>query len=407
MRETAEHGSVSVPGDVVVVGGGNVAVDVARTAVRSGAKAVQMFCLESRDIMPAAADEVEEAEAEGIVVNCGWGPKEILTQDGKVTGIVFKRCTRVKDEEGRFSPEYDVDDTVTLDANVVLTAIGQSIEWGGLLEGLDMELKRNKTVLADGFTYQTTEPDIFVGGDVYTGARFAIDAIAAGKQGAESIHRYIWGGSLDWGRDRQLYKDIDKENVEYGSYDNTGRQVPGRDNRKKLTFEDDREVLTEEQVKAETARCLRCGASHVDENKCVGCAVCTTRCEFDAIHIRRVFDGRPAMHEYVYGQIAGEAVKRIAWGATHKPNPPKVAVGPDIDPNISHATGAVYHKEGNTRKQEERNFRKEKIYDKVMEKVDTRIKVRKGTVDVKIPQHNSDDSIVISLDQTLKTDTEV
>lgn len=388
MRETAMNGGASVEGNIVVVGGGNVAVDVARTAVRGGAKSVQMFCLESRDIMPAAADEVEEAEAEGIAVNCGWGPKEILAENGHVTKIVFKRCTRIKDEEGRFSPQYDENDTVALDADIVLTAIGQSVQWGTLLDGLDVELKRNKTVLADGFTYQTTEPDIFVGGDAFTGARFAIDAIAAGKQAAESMHRYAWGGSLDWGRDRLLYKDIDKENVEFGSYDNAGRQIPGRDTRKKLTFEDDREVFTEEQVKAETARCLRCGASHVDENKCIGCAVCTTRCEFDAIHIRRVFDGRPAMHEYVYGQIAGEAVKRVAWCATHKPNPPKVAVGPDIDPNISHATGAVYHREGSTEKQNARHFRKEKIYDKVMEGVDTRIKKRKGTVDIKVPLHN-------------------
>lgn len=205
-------------------------------------------------------------------------------------------------------------------------------------------MNRNQTVQADGFTYQTAEPDVFVGGDVYTGARFAIDAIAAGKEAAESLHRFVWGGNLKSGRNRNIYIDIDKENAEFGSYDNAKRQVPGRNMNKKLSFSDDREVFTEEQVKAETARCLKCGASHVDENMCIGCAVCTTRCEFDAIHIRRVFNNRPVKREKLVPDVLKEIGRRMVWTKTHTPEEKVVKVGTDINPNISHATGAVYHK---------------------------------------------------------------
>lgn len=168
---------------MVVVGGGNVAVDVARTAVRFGAEKVTMLCLEQRDEMPASEEEVLEALEEGIELKCGYGPKVINAENGKVKSITFKVCTAVKDADGRFNPQYDENDTITLDADYVLSAIGQSIEWGNLLEGTKVELNRNKTAKADSWTYQTAEEDVFVGGDVYTGPSFAIYAIAAGMKG--------------------------------------------------------------------------------------------------------------------------------------------------------------------------------------------------------------------------------
>ena len=289
LRAVGINEAYPMQGRTVVVGGGNVAVDAARTAVRCGADSVAMYCLESRDIMPASQDEVAEAEEESVSVHCGWGPKEVLAEGGKVTGVVFKKCLSVFDESGRFSPVYDENDTVTVACEHVVMSIGQSILWGGLLEGSKVELGRGGGALADALTYQTAQPDVFVGGDVYTGPKFAIDAIAAGKEGAVSIHRFVHpGSSLTIGRNRRQFIELDKDAIVLEAYDNASRQAPGRqEGTTKPSFRDGRLTLTEEQVKIETARCLSCGASVVDENKCIGCGVCTTKCEFDAIKLYR------------------------------------------------------------------------------------------------------------------------
>lgn len=276
-------------GDVVVVGGGNVAVDVARTAARLTSGKVTMLCLEGEHEMPAADDEVADAKAEDIVVNNGWGPKEVLTENGKVVGVVFKKCTRVYDEQHRFAPEYDENETITVPCSHVLLSIGQSIQWGNLLDGTAVELNRNGTAKADGITYQTAEKDIFVGGDVYTGPRFAIDAIAAGKKAADSLNRFVHPGqSLTIARDLREFKELNKNDIVIEEYDNSKRQVPGsKAVNPRSTFDDVRLTLTEEQVKTEAKRCLGCGASVVDVNRCIGCGLCTTKCQFDAIHLTR------------------------------------------------------------------------------------------------------------------------
>ena len=284
-----DENSSKLSGNTVVVGGGNVAVDVARAASRCGSAKVEMFCLESRDIMPAAKDEVAEAEHEGITVNCGWGPKEVVVENGKVKAIVFKKCLSVFDADHKFAPKYDENDTKTVECENVLLSVGQSIVWGDLLAGSKVELGRGNGAVADSFTYQTAEPDIFVGGDVYTGPKFAIDAIAAGKQGAESIHRFVQPHcTLTIGRNRRQFIELDKKNIVVDSYDNSSRQIPGTDSSiSEKSFRDNRVTFTEERVKAETARCLGCGASVVDPNKCIGCGVCTTKCAFDAIKLSR------------------------------------------------------------------------------------------------------------------------
>ena len=280
---------VRLSGRTVVIGGGNVAIDVARTALRSGSESVNMYCLESLAEMPAAADEVAEAREEGIVVWNGWGPKEILEDNGKVKGIVLKKCVSVFDENGRFHPVYDENECITVDCENVLLSIGQTVEWGDLLKDTAVKLNPNGTAKADLVTYQTDEPDIFVGGDVYTGPKFAIDAIAAGKQGCESVHRFVHEGhSLTLGRDLRQFVELDKDAVVIEEFDNAKRQIPGRKaGIAKDSFRDLRSVFTEDQVKAEAARCLGCGATVVDENKCIGCGLCTTKCEFDAIHLSR------------------------------------------------------------------------------------------------------------------------
>ena len=289
LREVNAKEAYDVKGDIVVVGGGNVAIDCSRDAVRVGAEKVTQLCLETRDIMPASDEEVKEAEEDGVEIKCSWGPKEILTDEkGEVSGIVFKKCLSVKDANGRFNPTYDENDTITIPCKHVVLAVGQSIVWGNLLNGEKVELGRGNGALADPKTYQTAQPDIFVGGDVYTGPKFAIDAIAAGKEGAISIHRFVQpGSSLTIGRNQNDYVELDKTNIKIESYDNSKRQIPARRESEKLSFRDYQEVFTEAQVKKEASRCLSCGASVVDENHCIGCGVCTTKCEFDAIHLFR------------------------------------------------------------------------------------------------------------------------
>ena len=287
VNKDEEHMKLS--GKTVVIGGGNVAMDVARTALRAGSDDVSMYCLESRDEMPAAKDVIEEALVENISINNGWGPKEIITENGRVKAVVLKKCTSVFNAEKRFAPVYDENDTITIECDNVLLSIGQQIIWGNLLAGTKVELNKNGTAKADPVTYQTAEPDIFVGGDVYTGPRFAIDAIAAGKEGCVSIHRFVHKGhSLTLARDLRHFIELDKNNLDIEEYDNAKRQRPGRKSGDAAsTYRDLREIFTEEQLKTEASRCLGCGATVVDPNKCIGCGLCTTKCEFDAIHLSR------------------------------------------------------------------------------------------------------------------------
>lgn len=314
LRMINQDENKKVQGKVVVVGGGNVAIDVSRTAVRAGAESVMQCCLESRQQMPAALEEIEEAEEENIVINNGWGPKRILSENGKVTGIEFKKCVSVFDENGRFNPQYDENNVMVVEADCVLLSIGQSIQWGGLLEGTKAVTRPNGTIEADGFTYQTAEPDIFAGGDAYSGPRFAIDAIAAGKQAAISIHRFVQPGqSLVYGRDRRQYKELDKEAAVLEGFDNTPRQRPEqvKSNQKAAeSFRDLRGTFTEEQMKKETERCLGCGATVVDDYMCVGCGQCTTKCKFDAIHLERVYDGQGVQFLDMKPVIVKQMVKR-------------------------------------------------------------------------------------------------
>ena len=304
LREVNAGARPAVGKKVVVIGGGNVAMDVARTAVRLGASVTVAYRRKESD-MPADPDEVAEAKEEGVQFLFEHKPEAIEGKNGKVTAL---RC------EG--------DKLVKCDT--VLAAIGQRID----LEGLDLgELKTDEKgrVVADSVTYQTAQPDIFVGGDVLTGPKFAIDAIAQGKQAAISIHRYVQPGqSLTLGRDRLTYHAFDMENVDFDTVKRTnsteGRQVPGKSEEKAKTFRDDRLTFTEEQVKKETARCLGCGASFVDPNKCLGCGVCTTRCKFDAIHLRKrtyvesidYFDRPKVLPEFIAGRQKRIEIRKAA-----------------------------------------------------------------------------------------------
>ena len=285
--KAANTGKTTFDGEVIVVGGGNVAIDAARVSARSGAKKVTMLCLEQEDEMPASKQEIAEARADGVQINCGWGPQEVIVEDGKAKSVVFRKCLSTYDEYGKFYPLY-ADATITVPADRVIFAIGQAIVWGDLLKGSKVELGRGNGPIADSLTYQTAEQDIFVGGDVYTGPKFAIDAIAQGHEAAESLHRYVQHGHLTIGRNRRQFVQFNTGDINVESYDHSSRQEAGMDtNVDAKSFADAHRTLTEKQVKIETSRCLGCGTTVVDENRCIGCGICTTKCKFDAISLHR------------------------------------------------------------------------------------------------------------------------
>lgn len=288
----AQEDKTPFKGEVVIVGGGNVAVDCARTAHRLGAKSVSMFCLEDRESMPASKEEVRETLEENISINNSWGPKEIeVNSKGEVTSITFKKCVRTIDPEtGKFSPLYNDEVTMTVKADKIVFAIGQAIEWGKLLEGTKVTFWHGNYPLADKLTYQTADEDIFVGGDVFTGPKFVIDAIAAGHAVADALARHVRPlAHPTIAYNHRGFTPLNKKDITVPGYDEAGRQEEGMDESidYKNSFKDAHKTLTEEQVRIETGRCLSCGAAVVDPHKCIGCGICTTKCKFDAIHLVR------------------------------------------------------------------------------------------------------------------------
>lgn len=311
LRKVSLGEDLRLNGPTIVIGGGNVAIDVARTAERIGASQVDLYCLESRDAMPALEEEIDEALSEGIIINNSWAPKRILTENGRVSGVEFKKCVSVFDKEGKFNPVYDEKDTQVVNANHVLLSVGQGMDWGNLLADSTMELNPNKTIKADPITFQTGEADVFAGGDALTGPKFAIDAIALGKQGSVSIHRYVNNDNLRLGRERD-YHALDKDNLKMDGYDQAARQktVHVDGNVSKKTFKDLRVTLTEEQIKKETERCLGCGAVVPDHYQCVGCGLCTTKCKFEAITLERKYDTGGSSFDKMKPIVIKHALKR-------------------------------------------------------------------------------------------------
>ena len=295
-----------------VIGGGNVAMDVCRSAVRLGAEETYVFYRRSEAEMPADPEEVREAMEEGVKFRFLSAPVEIIGTDGRVSAIKIEKMELGEpDERGRRKPvgtgEFEI---VEIDS--VIGAVGQTVDWGTLDVGALKTTKKN-TAEADSLTYQTAQPDIFVGGDCYTGPKFAIDAIAAGKEAAISLHRYFHPGqTLTAGRDRREYRALDKEHamIGVGGFDREHRQTPGYNAAKAKTFADARVTFTEEQVRKECARCLGCGATKVDSYLCIGCGLCTTKCKFDAIHLKKVRDWHAAPFEAMPIKVAENLVKR-------------------------------------------------------------------------------------------------
>ena len=315
-----------VNGKVVVIGGGNVAIDVARSSARLGeVSQTDLYCLETRENMPAHNEEVFEALEEEIGIHNSWGPTKIITTNGKVSGVEFKKCISTFDNDGRFNPQFDESDKKIVSCDYVLLSVGQTYNYGELLNGENVSLTNRNTIDVHDITLQSSQPDIFAGGDVASGPRLAIDAIAMGKEAAVSIHRFVQKGqSLVFGRDTHSYRMFDKENLDNRiDYDGTERQrinhVDGKIS--KTTFKDLRGILTEEQIKKETARCLSCGATKVDEYLCVGCGACTLRCKFDAIKLERIHDVKGYEIEALPKAVLKKALVRKAKITLNKVNP--------------------------------------------------------------------------------------
>jgi len=292
LREVNLGGKPEIGSSVAVIGGGNVAIDVARTAVRLGAEKVTLIYRRSRDEMPAAADEVAEAEEEGVELMFLAAPSEI-SGDGRAEKLTLELMKLGEpDEKGRRKPE-GTGQFETIEVSAVISAVGQRVDMGGITGA--MAFNKNGTVIADAKTCQTAEPDVFAGGDVVTGPKFAINAIAAGKEAAISIHRFVHSGqTLDFGRDNRDYKALDTSTVELavGSFDTAPRhRVNAADVEKaKKSFRDLRGNLAEEEIRKEAERCLGCGCVVLNEDLCVGCGICTTKCRFDAIRLEKTMD---------------------------------------------------------------------------------------------------------------------
>ena len=268
---------------VAVIGGGNVAIDVARAAVRLGAEVTVVY-RRDRDSMPAADDEIAEAAEEGVSFRFLASPAEILG-DGKAEALKIE-LMELRGGKPAGTGVYE-----TMSVSAVISAVGQEIE----LNGISVDTGAKGTVTVSLPSFQTSEADVFAGGDVVTGPKFAIDAIAAGKEGAISIHRYVHPGqSQVIGRDHRDYKAMNPATagVAIDGFDTAPRQKASGGSAKEAekTFRDLRGTLTEEQLKTETRRCLDCGTAVVDESLCVGCGICTTKCKFDAIRLEKVTD---------------------------------------------------------------------------------------------------------------------
>lgn len=308
LRELNSGNVTALAGDTVVIGGGNAAIDVSRAVTRLGDGTVSMYCLETDADMPTVPDEKNEALKEGILINNCWGPKRILGKNGKVTGVEFKRCLSVRDESGHFAPRYDENDTTIVHCSNVIVSIGQFVDWGNLLDGTKADPKGARILKVADITFQSDEPDIFGGGDAVTGPKYTIDAIATGREGAISLHRFVHAGqSLTLARNRREFVALDKSKITLpvDSMSKPARQELVHDEGKTKTMSDNRLVFTEEQVKLEASRCLSCGATVVDQNKCIGCGLCTTRCNFDAMHIVR---SHPENANYINGDDSKKAI---------------------------------------------------------------------------------------------------
>jgi NADH-quinone oxidoreductase subunit F len=286
-----EH--VRVGPRAVVIGGGNVAIDVALTALRQGAKHVDMVCLEKRREMPASPHEIEEVVAEGVQLRPGWGPVRI-EEEGEV---VFQFCERVKDDAGKFNPKFDAARLLTLEADHVLLATGQGTDLA-MLEGSGVENTRGY-IVADPKNLMTNVPGVFAGGDGQQGPRTVVEAIRAGKIAAAGIDAWLRAAPMD----KSIGKPVRRAEVaplSIVALDRSHRRramMPEKSVEEVLgegNFVRIEEGLTDAMAQDEVRRCLRCDV-------CIGCGLCMVACSemgIEALRMGETNAGRLAYFDF-------------------------------------------------------------------------------------------------------------
>ncbi|MHC4506706.1 MAG: FAD-dependent oxidoreductase, partial [Planctomycetota bacterium] len=268
--------------DVIVIGGGNVAIDVARSAVRAGAGRVRMVCLENKEEQPAWDWETREAAEESIETVYRLGPNSVIVEDGAVTGVEFKKVTRVFDPDGRFSPEYDEGDLTKLDCDTVVFAIGQKSDLS-FVEGTDVEVNERGRLVFDRDKAVTSAKDVFACGEVVTGPGAAVEAVASGHRAARAVEGYLRGEAVDLAE--SLPPKIEK--LPESAFEKVPKverpkmpTVPPDE--RKANFDEFELGLSEEAVLAAARNCMNCGAGAlVISDKCAACLTCLRVCPFD------------------------------------------------------------------------------------------------------------------------------
>ncbi|HEX9093056.1 MAG TPA: FAD-dependent oxidoreductase [Coriobacteriia bacterium] len=289
LKDANHRGETGVRGKrVLVIGGGNVAVDVARCALRTGAAEVRLASLEGMDELPAHPWEIEEALDEGVIATCSVGPEEVLTENGHVTGMRMRECLSVFDETGRFAPKFG-EDLVDFACDVLVFSIGQASELKGLVSGSDIELDQRGNLVVDGSRFTTSHAGVFGCGEVVTGPGSAIGSIATGHEAATSILRYLEGRSVEADRIARpvpVYEKYAKATLDGVELSRRRAVMPmSKPLERAADFRAVELGLTHQESLAEAVRCLRC-----QSEVCVGCTFCARTCPDYCISVERVDD---------------------------------------------------------------------------------------------------------------------
>ena len=278
---------------VVVLGGGNVAVDAALVARRLGGKDVRLVCLESRDQMPAFAWETEQALAEGVLLTCGWGHKHVLARAGRVASLHVWPCVSIFDEAGRFAPKFDDLTERVLPADTLIIAIGQCPDLSFLGEAASFDLFRGSALRVDRLTLETRLPGVFAGGDMVAGPTSVVEAMAAGQRAAESVDRYLRGRDLRAGREHEpgsaqaAVPNLEQAVADEAVGENGHRRWPSVPISPTTCGVEP--VMDEGSARREAQRCLRCGTAYERYQECWCCLPCEIECPTDALKLEIPF----------------------------------------------------------------------------------------------------------------------
>ena len=286
LKDVRSGKSIELTGNGVVIGGGNVAVDAAQTALRLGAKLVSVVALENENELPAFEDEIDIAKNEGIFFDCSWGPEKFNGKEDKVCEVELKKCLNVFDKNGKFCPKFSPGKTKTLSADFVIIAIGQSADISCIADGCLVE---DGKISVDKLTHQTSEEKIFVAGDFASGPSSVVDAMSGGRESAESVDRFLKGEHLGYGRS---YKGpVETEfDISTDNSSDAERLVPSyKEFMGKGDFEEIEQCMSREEAMTEASRCYSCGSIFGRYRTCWFCLPCEVECPEEALWVEIPF----------------------------------------------------------------------------------------------------------------------